>query len=122
MPPGPILKRLKRNLEFTKDELLQKQEQASSADEKMKARDDISSELERMSLLSEDIGKRLKAQELASTAQDLARSQERLMESLEKLQSGDKNLDSILKQISELGQTLVIVAASAVAVCPANAR
>ncbi len=100
------LEALKRNLEFTKDELLQKQERASSDDEKMKARDDISSELERMSLLSEDIGKRLKAQELASTAQDLARSQERLMDSLEKLQSGDKNLDSILKQISELGKLL----------------
>ena len=58
---------LKRNLEFTKDELLKKQERASSADESMKARDEISSELERMSLLSEDIGKRLKAQEIAST-------------------------------------------------------
>jgi len=97
---------LKRNLEFTKDDLLKKQEQASSADEKMKARDDISSELERMSTLSEDIGKRLKAQELAATAQDLARSQERLMESLEKLQSGDKNLDAILKQLSELQNLL----------------
>ena len=97
---------LKRNLEFTKDNLLKRQEQAPSADERMKARDDISSELERMSMLSEDIGKRLKAQELASTAQDLARSQERLMESLEKLQSGDKNLDSLLKQLSELSQLL----------------
>jgi Domain of unknown function (DUF4175) len=100
------LEALKRNLQFTKDELLKKQEQAASADEKMKARDDISAELERMSLLSEDIGKRLKAQELASTAQDLARSQERLMESLEKLQSGDKNLDSIMQQISELSKLL----------------
>src|SRR5262250_1893081 len=97
---------LKRNLEFTKENLLKKQEQAPTADERMKARDDISSELERMSMLSEDIGKRLKAQELASTAQDLARSQERLMESLEKLQSGDKNIDSIMKEISELAKTL----------------
>jgi hypothetical protein len=100
------LEALKRNLQFTKDELLKKQENASSADEKMKARDEVSSELERMSLLSEEIGKRIKAQELASTAQDLARSQERLMESLEKLQSGDKNLDAIMKQISELGKLL----------------
>ena len=68
--------------------------------------DEISSELERMSLLSEDIGKRIKAQELASTAQDLARGQERLMDALEKLQSGDKNLDSIMKQLSELAKTL----------------
>jgi hypothetical protein len=100
------LEALKRNLEFTKDNLLQKHDQAPSADEKMKARDDISSELERMSMLSEDIGKRLKAQELASTAQDLARSQERLMESLDKFQSGDKNLDALLKQLSELNQLL----------------
>lgn len=97
---------LKRNLQFAKDELLKKQEQASSVEDKMKAHDEMASELERMSLLSEDIAKRLKAQELASTAQDLARSQERLMDSLEKLQSGDKNLDAIMKQISELAQTL----------------
>src|SRR2546426_8389056 len=100
------LEALKRNLEFTKDDLLKKQERAPSADEKMKARDEISTELERMSQLSDEIGKRLKAQELASTAQDLARSQERLMDSLEKLQSGDKNLDAIMKQISELGKLL----------------
>ena len=100
------LEALKRNLEFTKDDLLKKQEQATTGDEKMKARDEISAELERMSLLSEDIGKRLKAQELASTAQDLARSQERLMDALEKMQAGDKNLDAIMKQISELTKTL----------------
>jgi soluble cytochrome b562 len=100
------LEALKRNLQFTKDDLLKKQEQASSTDERMKAHDEISSELERMSLLSEDIGKRLKAQELASAAQDLARGQERLMDALEKLQSGDKNLDSIMKQLSELAKTL----------------
>ncbi len=97
------LEALKRNLEFTKDELLQRSNrQASAGRDKLKARDDIATELERMSLLSEDIGKRLKAQEVASTAQDLARSQERLMDALEKLQSGDKNLDAIMKQISEL--------------------
>ena len=60
------LEALKRNLEFTKDELLRKQEQAGTADEKLRARDEIATELERMSLLSEDIGKRMKAQELAS--------------------------------------------------------
>jgi len=100
------LEALKRNLQFTKEELLKKQEQAQSADDKLRARDEISSELERMSLLSEDISKRLKAQEMASTAQDMARSQERLMDSLEKLQSGDKNLDTILKQLSELTKSL----------------
>src|SRR6185295_6450755 len=56
------LEALKRNLEFTKNELLKKQEQAANNDEKLKARDDIAAELERMSLLSEDIGKRMKAQ------------------------------------------------------------
>ena len=100
------LQALKRNLEFTKDELLRKQEQAAGTDEKLRARDEIATELERMSLLSEDIGKRMKAQDLASTAQDLARSQERLMDSLEKLRSGDKNLDAVMKQISELSKTL----------------
>ncbi|MPZ77799.1 MAG: DUF4175 family protein [Deltaproteobacteria bacterium] len=100
------LEALKRNLQFTQEDLLKKQQQAQSADEKLQARDEISSELERMSLLSEDIGKRLKTQEMASTAQDLARSQERLVDSLEKLQSGDKNLDSILKQLSELAKSL----------------
>jgi soluble cytochrome b562 len=100
------LEALKRNLEFTKDDLLRKQEQATTSDERMKARDDISAELERMSLLSEDIGKRLKAQELASTAQDLARSQERLMDALDKMQSDDKNLDAIMKQISEMAKNL----------------
>ena len=101
------LQALKRNLDFTKDDLLRKQEQAANPDDKLKARDEISSELERMSLLSEDIGKRMKAQELASTAQDLARNQERLMESLEKLQSGDKNLDAIMKQIADLAKSLM---------------
>ena len=100
------LEALKRNLEFTKEELLKRQEQAANVDDKLKARDEISGELERMSLLSEDIGKRLQAQELASSARDLARNQERLMESLDKLSSGDKNLDAVMKQISELAKTL----------------
>jgi soluble cytochrome b562 len=100
------LEALKRNLEYTQNELLKKQEQAASSEDKLKAHDQIAGELERMSLLSEDIGKRLKAQELASTAQDLTRNQERLMDALEKLQSGDKNLDAIMKQISDLANTL----------------
>jgi hypothetical protein len=100
------LEALRRNLEFTKNDLLRKQDQSATAEEQTKARDEISTELERMSLLSEDIAKRLKAQELASSAQELARSQERLMESLDKLLSGDKNLDQIMKQISELARTL----------------
>jgi hypothetical protein len=97
---------LKRNLKFTKDELLKKQEQAASAQDREQAHDEISTELERMSLLSEEIGKRLKAEELAAAARDLMKSQERLMDSLEALKSGDKNLDAVLKQISELAKLL----------------
>lgn len=100
------LEALKRNLQFTREELLRNQQEAASTQDKLRARDEISSELERMSLLSEDIGKRLKAQEMASTAQDLARAQERLMESLDKLQSGDKHLDAILNQLSDLAKSL----------------
>jgi len=100
------LEALKHNLEFTKDELLKRKQEASSADEKARLNDEISSELERMSLLSEEINKRLNAQEAASTAQDLMKSQERLMEALDKLKSGDKNLDAILKEISQMANLL----------------
>jgi hypothetical protein len=100
------LEALKRNLQFTKDELLRRREKASSAEEKARLDDEISSELERMSLLSEEISKRLKAQEVASAAQDLMKSQERLLDSLEQLKSGDKNLDAVLKEISQLANLL----------------
>lgn len=100
------LEALKRNLQFTKEELLRQKEQASSLEEKSKLDDEISSELERMSLLAEDISKRLKAQEMASTAQELMKSQERLLDSLDRLKSGDKNLDAILKEISQLANLL----------------
>lgn len=100
------LEALKRNLEYTRDDLLKKRDEASSAEAKERFQDDISSELERMSLLAEEIGKRLKAQELASTAQDLMKSQERLLDSLEKLRSGDKALDAVLKEISQLANLL----------------
>jgi hypothetical protein len=99
------LEALKRNLEFTKNDLLQRHEQATG-EEKEKARDDISTELERMSLLSEEIGKRLKAEELANSARDLMKGQERFMDALEKLRSGDKNLDAVLKQLSEMAKQL----------------
>jgi hypothetical protein len=100
------LEALRHNLQFTKEELLKREGLASSTEEKEKLHDEIASELERMSLLSEEISKRLKGQELASTAQDLMRSQERLLDSLEKLKSGDKNLDAILKEISQMAGLL----------------
>ena len=100
------LEALKRNLRFTQEELLQKEKQALSADEKAAVHDEITSELERMSLLSEEISKRLKAQELASTAQEIMKSQERLLDSLESLKSGDKNLDAVLQEISRLANLL----------------
>ncbi len=99
------LEALKRNLEFTKNDLLKRQEQAAGA-EKEQLHDDISTELERMSLLSEEIGKRLKAEELAASARDLLKGHERLLESLEKLRSGDKNLDAVMKQLSEMAKLL----------------
>ncbi len=100
------LEALKRNLRFTKEELLRRKGQASSPEEKAILHDEISSELERMSLLSEEISKRLKAQEVVSTAQDIMKTQERLLDSLEKLKSGDKNLDAVLKEISQLAKLL----------------
>lgn len=100
------LEALKRNLQFTKENLLKKQEQASSLQEKTVLHDEISSELERMSMLSEEISKRLKAQEVASTAEDLMKSQERLLDSLDRLKSGDKKLDVVLKEISNLAKLL----------------
>lgn len=97
---------LKRNLRFTQEELLKRQQQAVSPQESDRLHDQVASELERMSLLTEEIAKRLKAQELASKAQDLTKSQERLLESLERLQSGDKALDAVLKELSELAKQL----------------
>ncbi len=100
------LESLKRNLQFTKEELLPKKNQASSPEEEAKHHDEISSELERMSLLAEEISKMLTAQEIASKAQDLMKGQERLLESLEKLTSGDKQLDQVLEEISKLAKEL----------------
>lgn len=97
---------LKRNLKFTKEELLKKQEKASSAEERAGLHDEIASELERMSLLSEEISKRLRGQEAASAAQDLLKNQERLLDSLERLKSGDKDLDAVLKEITQLANLL----------------
>jgi soluble cytochrome b562 len=97
---------LRRNLRFTREELLRQRDQAASPEVAARLDDEIAAELERMSLLAEEIGKRLKTQELASTAQDLIKSQERLLESLDRLQSGDKALDQVLKEISELAKQL----------------
>ncbi|MBI2991596.1 MAG: DUF4175 family protein, partial [Deltaproteobacteria bacterium] len=100
------LEALKRNLQFTEETLLRRQAESASSEQREKLHDEISSEMERMSLLAEEISKRLKAQEMAAAAQDLMKSQERLLESLEKLRSGDKNLDAIMKEISQLASLL----------------
>ena len=97
---------LKRNLQYTREELLQRRNQADSPEEKAGLDDEMATELERMSLLTEEVSKRLQAQEVASKAQDILKSQERLLDSLDKLQSGDKNLDSVLKEISQLANLL----------------
>ncbi len=100
------LRSLKRNLQFTKDDLFKKMAQAISPQDQARIHDEISSELERMSLLAEDMSKRLTAQAVASTAQDLMKTQERLLDSLGKLQSGDKNLDAVLEEISRMAKQL----------------
>jgi len=100
------LEALKRNLQFTEETLLRRQAESASSEQREKLHDEISSEMERMSLLAEEISKRLKAQEMAAAAQDLMKSQERLLDSLEKLRSGDKNLDAIMKEISQLASLL----------------
>jgi hypothetical protein len=100
------LEALKRNLQYTKDDLWKKQQQATQAEEQARAHDEVANELERMSQLAEEIGKRLEAQKLAQTGQDLMKSQDRLMDSLEKLKSGDATLDAVLKEISQLANLL----------------
>jgi hypothetical protein len=97
------LEALSRNLRFTKEELLAKE---AAAEERARLHDEITAELERMSILSEEIHKRLRAQEVASTAQDLLKSQERLLDALDKLKSGDQNLDGVLQELSRLAKTL----------------
>lgn len=97
---------LKRNLRFTQEELLKQRAESAVPQETARLDDEIASEFERMSLLTEEIGKRLKAQELASTAQDVIKSQERLLDSLERLKSGDKGLDAVLKEIAQLAKQL----------------
>lgn len=100
------LEALKRNLQFTEETLARQQAESPSSEQREKLHDEISSELERMSLLAEEISKRLKAQEMASAAQDLVKSQERLLDSLERLKSGDKNLDAVMKEIAQLAKLL----------------
>ena len=97
---------LKRNLRFTQEELLKQRAESAAPEEMARLDDEIASEFERMSLLTEEMGKRLKAQELASTAQDLIKSQERLLDSLERLKSGDKALDAVLKELAQLAKQL----------------
>lgn len=100
------LEQLKRNLDYTRNDLLKRMNEAPPGEEREIAQDEMSTELERMSMLSEDIGKRLTGQNLASTAQDMLKSQERLLDSLEKLRSGNKELDEVLKELSELSKQL----------------
>ncbi|NIO07578.1 MAG: DUF4175 family protein [Deltaproteobacteria bacterium] len=100
------LQSMKRNLEFTREDLMQKRANTASPQERERLDDSISTELERMSLLAEDMTKRLTAQEVSRTAQDLLKSQERLMESMNQLQSGNKELDQVLEEISRLAKQL----------------
>lgn len=100
------LRSLRRNLRFTKDDLIKMLAEATAEQDRARIHDEISSELERMALLAEDMSKRLTAQEVTSKAQDLMKTQERLFDSLGKLQSGDKNLDAVLEEISRMARQL----------------
>jgi hypothetical protein len=100
------LEALRRNLRYARDELLPRQAAAPFPEERGRVGDEIATELERMALLSEEIKRRLDAEQLSASARDVMRSQERLLEAMEKLRSGDRNLDAVLKEISELAKLL----------------
>ncbi len=100
------LETLKRNLEYARTELLDDVRRASSAAERERAHDEMATDLERMSMLSEEMSRRLAGQEMASNARDMIKGQERFLDSLEKLRSGHKELDEVLDELSRLSRQL----------------
>ena len=100
------LETLKRNLEYAGAELLDEMRRASSAGERERAHDEMATDLERMSMLSEDMSRRLAGQNAESNARDMLKGQERFLDSLEKLRSGHKELDEVLDELSRLSSRL----------------
>ena len=106
------LETLKRNLQHARDDLVEGMREAASAPEREQAHDAMATELERLSMLSEDVSRRLAGQDMASTARDMVRDQQRFLESLDKLRSGNKELDEVLKELSKLSRQLQELQAS----------
>ncbi len=106
------LETLKRNLDHARNDLMERMRQADSPGEREQAHDAMATELERLSMLSEDISRRLAGQDMAATARDMVKDQERFLDSLEKLRSGDRELDEVLKELSELSRQLQELQAS----------
>lgn len=106
------LETLKRNLQHAREDLVDRMRQATSPDERESAHDAMATELERLSMLSEDVSRRLTGQDMAANARDMVKNQERFLESLEKLRSGNKELDEVLQELSKLAQQLQELQAS----------
>ena len=106
------LETLKRNLEHARSDLVERMRQAASPAEQEQAHDAMATELERLSMLSEDVSRRLAGQEMAANARDMVKDQERFLDSLEKLRSGNKELDEVLKELSKLSRQLQELQAS----------
>ena len=106
------LETLKRNLEHARSDLVERMRQAASPAEQEQAHDAMATELERLSMLSEDVSRRLAGQDMAANARDMVKDQERFLDSLEKLRSGNKELDEVLKELSKLSRQLQELQAS----------
>ncbi len=106
------LETLKRNLQHAREDLLERMRAAASPEEREHAHDAMATELERLSMLSEDVSRRMTSQDMAATARDMAKNQERFLESLEKLRSGNKELDEVLQELSRMAQQLQELQAS----------
>ncbi len=106
------LETLKRNLEHARNDLMERMRQADSPGEREQAHDAMATELERLSMLSEDVSRRLAGQDLAANARDMVKDQERFLDSLEKLRSGNKELDEVLKELSRLSRQIQELQAS----------
>ena len=106
------LETLKRNLQHAREELVEGMRQAQSPAEREQAHDAMATELERLSMLSEDVSRRLAGQDMAANARDMVKDQERFLDSLDKLRSGNKELDEVLKELSKLSRQLQELQAS----------
>ncbi|MFQ5894608.1 MAG: DUF4175 family protein [Nitrospinota bacterium] len=102
------LEALRRNLAYTRDELLEKAARAPTPEARSRAREETASELERLATLSEDLYKGLQAERLQDTLAELSRSQRELLRSLERLQKGASPAarQAALKELAKLEQLL----------------